>query len=370
MKKIGIWLSLIAILGLTCIPAYAASATKVKVNGVNLEMKEPPVIVNGRTLVPLRAIFEALNVTPEWDNATNSVTAKSDKVNMRLTVGSTTATVNNKPMQLDVPGTLVNGSTMVPARFIAETFGGKVEWDEATNTVLINAPSQTGGGTSSQTAGKPAQQQTHQANAYKHMLKYMNQFEGSSFNNANKVGTLTTYRSELSEVKIVIKEDPNSKAKYDPKTDTITLPADPAKVLDEDSLDMGMLVWHELTHKIENTHGDVGLLDSELYAERNVEYMKHIIGVALPMLEQMERDTNADDEKTRQYWSKFVTAFDSVNKLPEVQKYPPNFKMMKEWFGFSVDKDTILEYYRSGKAGERFKNALADKPATDWSLGI
>lgn len=89
--------------------------------------------------------------------------------------------------------------------------------------------------------------------------------------------------------------------------------------------------------------------------------------MALPWLEKMERDTNADDEKIRQYWSKFVDAFDSVNKLPEVQGYPPNFKLMKEWFGFSVDKDAILEYYQSGKAGERFKNALADKPAADWA---
>ncbi|HBV97151.1 MAG TPA: hypothetical protein DEF36_08900 [Desulfotomaculum sp.] len=368
MKKMGLILVIIAIVGLISIPVYGASATKVNVNGVDLEMKETPVVINGRTLVPLREIFEALNVTPQWDNNTNSVTAKSDTVNMRLTIDSNTALVNNKPVQLEVPGTLVNGRTMVPARFIAETFGGKVEWDDATKTVLINTPSQTGGSKSSQESGTTAAaQQTNNANAYKHLLKYMKQFEGSQFNNVIRVGNLPTYRSELSEVKIVIKEETNSSAKYDPVSDTITLSEDPARVLDEDSLDMGMLVWHELTHKIENTHGDMGVLDNKLYAERNIEYMKHIIGVALPWLEKMERDTNADDAKIREYWSKFVAAFDSVNSLPEVQEYPPNFKLMKEWFDFSVDKDAILEFYQSGKAGERFKKALADKPAADWA---
>lgn len=139
MRHTRIFTVLILILALIGVAGFGESAINVSVNGTSLQMSQPPVIVEGRTLVPLRAIFEALGVTPTWDGNTRTVTAKSGNVEMSLPIGSNTATVNGKSASLDVPGTIVNGSTMVPARFIAETFGAEVSWDAATRTVKINS---------------------------------------------------------------------------------------------------------------------------------------------------------------------------------------------------------------------------------------
>ena len=139
MRHARLYTVLILILVLIGVPVYGESAINVSVNGASLQTSQPPVIVEGRTLVPLRAIFEALGVTPTWDGNTRTVTAKSGNVEMSLPIGSNTATVNGKSASLDVPGTIVNGSTMVPARFIAETFGAEVSWDAATRTVKINS---------------------------------------------------------------------------------------------------------------------------------------------------------------------------------------------------------------------------------------
>ena len=138
MKK-SIRFLILLIMTLIIMPmTYAVEQTTVIINGTKLVMEEQPVLINGRTLVPLRAIFEAMNVIPKWDSVTKTVSAKTDSVDMKLTIGSQKAIVNGKNIKLDAPGTLVNGRTMVPARFIAETLGADVKWDAYTRTVMIS----------------------------------------------------------------------------------------------------------------------------------------------------------------------------------------------------------------------------------------
>ena len=190
MKKTWEYLFLVVLLVVT-LPnlSFAQNMATVEINGIKLIMDEPPTLVNGRTLVPLRAIFEALNVTPMWDPSTKTVTAKTDKVDMKLKIGSTNAVVNGQSVSLDVPGTLVNGRTMVPARFIAETLGAQVDWDANTKTVkIVSADAQT---SVSDKQNKP-DAKTIQANSYAHMKNFMNQFENSRFNEVIKLGNIET----------------------------------------------------------------------------------------------------------------------------------------------------------------------------------
>jgi len=99
---------------------------------------KPPVEVNGRTLVPLRAIFEALGAKVEWDEATQTVTATKDNNTIKLTIGSKVAYKNGEKIFLDVPAQLYNGdTTMVPIRFVSEALGAKVGWDAYSNSVII-----------------------------------------------------------------------------------------------------------------------------------------------------------------------------------------------------------------------------------------
>ena len=103
-----------------------------------LELDQPPVIVNGRTLVPLRAIFEALGATVEWDGSTQTVTSTLKGTTLKLTIGSNVLYKNGTPITLDVPAQLINNRTMVPVRAVSEAFGANVKWDGDTRTVYIS----------------------------------------------------------------------------------------------------------------------------------------------------------------------------------------------------------------------------------------
>ena len=111
----------------------------VTVNGNMVMFDQPPIIENGRTLVPLRAIFEALNATVEWNDATQTVTATKDGIVIKVQIGNNIMTKNGTQVPLDVPAKLLNGRTLVPARAVAEAFGCNVDWNEAAQHVIITA---------------------------------------------------------------------------------------------------------------------------------------------------------------------------------------------------------------------------------------
>ncbi|TJX12855.1 copper amine oxidase N-terminal domain-containing protein [Tissierella creatinini] len=116
-----------------------AEPIKVFVHNSQLNLPVDPVIIDGRTLVPLRAIFEALGATVEWDQATKTVTGiQGDKL-IKLQVDNKIAQINGQEVTLDAAATIVNGSTLVPVRFIAETLGANVNWDNNSRSVLVNS---------------------------------------------------------------------------------------------------------------------------------------------------------------------------------------------------------------------------------------
>jgi hypothetical protein len=110
---------------------------RVLVNGVVLNFDQPPIIENGTTLVPLRAIFEALGAEIQWEQSTQTVTAIRGGVTVQLTIGSNVLVRNGVNIQLAVPAKIVGGRTLVPARAVAESFGADVRWEQATRTVTI-----------------------------------------------------------------------------------------------------------------------------------------------------------------------------------------------------------------------------------------
>lgn len=109
----------------------------VNVNGQLINFDQPPIIIDGRTLVPLRAIFEALGATVEWNSDTQNVTSKKGSTSVSLSIDSNTMYKNGKAVTLDVPAQLINDRTLVPARAVAEAFGCDVNWDSDNKTVTI-----------------------------------------------------------------------------------------------------------------------------------------------------------------------------------------------------------------------------------------
>lgn len=136
MKKyLIIFLVFILCMGCT-LPASAAPT--VLVDGIQLSFDVPPAIEQGRTLVPLRAIFEALGAEVHWDGKTQTVTALAGETQIVLTIGKTTAHINKQPRVIDVPAKIVTGRTLVPLRFISEALGADVQWHDKTQTIVIS----------------------------------------------------------------------------------------------------------------------------------------------------------------------------------------------------------------------------------------
>ena len=122
---------------------FAENDIKVLVNGKNLTMDQPPVLVNDRTLVPVRAIFESLGAKVDWNNDTNTATGVLGDTTIEIQIENTIAKVNGKDVTLDVPAKLISDRTLVPVRFISESLGAKVDWDNDTQTVIITTEENT-----------------------------------------------------------------------------------------------------------------------------------------------------------------------------------------------------------------------------------
>lgn len=126
------------------------------VNGKKPAFDVPPMIKDGRTLVPFRAIAEALDAEVAWDGETRTVTIVRDGVTVQLPVGSSVAVINGQEVTLDVPASIVNGRTVVPARFIAEALGALVEWVPEGQIVVVTDTTGTSGSTESSTTDSSA----------------------------------------------------------------------------------------------------------------------------------------------------------------------------------------------------------------------
>ncbi|SKC75996.1 CAP-associated domain-containing protein [Maledivibacter halophilus] len=111
---------------------------KVEVNGDLLEFDMEPIIINNRTLVPFREILEVLDAQAKWDGSTGTITAIKGNMTITLQVNSEVAFINMEKTELDVSAVIVEGKTLVPVRFISEALRCKVDWDNETRTVVIN----------------------------------------------------------------------------------------------------------------------------------------------------------------------------------------------------------------------------------------
>ncbi|PKU51454.1 MULTISPECIES: copper amine oxidase N-terminal domain-containing protein [Lysinibacillus] len=93
--------------------------------------------INGRTMLPMRNIFESLDATVAWDSSTQTITASKGNTTIQLKVNSYKAIVNGKETFLDNPPTIMNSTTMVPVRFVSESLKLPVEWDSTLRVVNI-----------------------------------------------------------------------------------------------------------------------------------------------------------------------------------------------------------------------------------------
>lgn len=109
----------------------------VYLDGQKIAFDQVPFIENGRTLVPVRAIFENLGATVEWNGDTQTVTATKSDTSVSLTIDNTVANKNGEEITLDVPAKVIGGRTFVPLRFVSDCFGVNVEWNANKQCVIL-----------------------------------------------------------------------------------------------------------------------------------------------------------------------------------------------------------------------------------------
>lgn len=131
MKKL---VSLALSLLLLCVSANAVELY-IDLNKINTDT--PPTIVDGRTLVPLRAIFESLGATVEWDAETRTATGTRNGTTVKVQIDNTSAYIDGEEKIFDVPAKIINSRTMVPARFVSEAMGCKVTWYADKHTAAV-----------------------------------------------------------------------------------------------------------------------------------------------------------------------------------------------------------------------------------------
>jgi len=150
MKKSILFLLVLVVL-LSATPAFAGGGIMVTIDGDYMTFEADqgfPTMIQGRTLVPLRAVFEALGATVDYKPATKSIKATKGEQLVMLTIDSKWAIVyksefDGTNVELDVPPTVIDGRTYVPLRFVSEALGCKVDYEDTgiTQYIRITTPS-------------------------------------------------------------------------------------------------------------------------------------------------------------------------------------------------------------------------------------
>ena len=117
--------------------AIAEPGIKVFVDGYPVDLEVAPVMENGRVLVPIRPLAEAMGMDVSWDQSTQMVKITKDGAEIELTLNSNEAYINNNKILLEVPVRMIENTTFVPVRFVGEGLGADVSWDGITQIVYI-----------------------------------------------------------------------------------------------------------------------------------------------------------------------------------------------------------------------------------------
>ena len=116
---------------------FLESKITVQLDGKEISFSVMPEIVEGRTMVPMRELFEMLGATVEWDGDTRTVTAKKGRNSVKLQIDNLNVNMNGEEKQMEAAPYIKNSRTMVPLRFASEALGIRVGWDSANRLIIL-----------------------------------------------------------------------------------------------------------------------------------------------------------------------------------------------------------------------------------------
>jgi len=132
---------LLAILVLTSlmpvVSVFAKTEIKVLLNGKEIAFDQPPMIISGRTMIPVRIVAEALGIKGDWNNDTKTAVFSNNNTSIKLSAGNKIAEVNGMKVELDVSALIVEGRILIPLRFISEYFNVNVDWNAEKRVITM-----------------------------------------------------------------------------------------------------------------------------------------------------------------------------------------------------------------------------------------
>ncbi len=137
MKKVLTLMLMMSLAGLLLagVGQAATVVPKLYLNGKVVQSEAEPLLVNSKTMVPIRVVSEELGYLVDWDNQAKQASIKNGSTSILLTVGASEADVNGLKTQLDAPAMIENSVTYVPLRFVGENLGLDVYWDKPSKSV-------------------------------------------------------------------------------------------------------------------------------------------------------------------------------------------------------------------------------------------
>lgn len=263
-----------AILSFTMLFSASTSAAenaeqkiKVYLNGEYIQFSsQEPTVVDRRTLIPLRGIFEKMGYSVSWDAKTKSCVISNEMQTITMRSGHKGMQVNEQAYMLDVPAQIINDSFMIPLRAVAECTGATVTWDAPTKSVYINS--------------NQKEQITFGVNEY--VKEYTENISG-----LDKVNTLFRTLNSLTD------------RNYSSKTETLKRETDEAKEnLEDIYLKLSEMTppedyreFHQLSMEMINTVNELcDLVDRMLENELSYEEAEEAIGVITKKADEINRE--------------------------------------------------------------------------------
>lgn len=120
------------------VSAYSEKVISLEIDGTVIRTEVPPTVIGGRTMVPVRDIFEACGAKVNWDANTKTITGEKGNTTVVMQIDSNMLFINEKVTEMDATPVIIDGRTLAPARYVAESFGGIVDWDAENKVVMID----------------------------------------------------------------------------------------------------------------------------------------------------------------------------------------------------------------------------------------
>lgn len=200
---------------------------------------------------------------------------------------------------------------------------------------------------------------------------YINQFENSHFNEAISLGNRTTFSNALDGIDVEHDPDLNSGRDEGDKVEALYYPSflylDPVMKFEKDisvpsnyeNYGIMQTLWHETIHRLEDINDDFESpnADDKAYQERNVEYMQNVV-MAIKYLESLEKKAaaGATDAELEAVWDTMLKRYEEAMNIMSAAKFKPDLDKLKEWTGWDVNPEKVLDHYASGAATDRLRD--------------